>query len=225
MVIGNGLIANNMSYFINKEDFLIFASGVSNSKETDRSKYEREIDLIKTFIKTKKKFIYFSTCSVLYDCIEKTDYIEHKKKIESLIKNNFQNYIIFRLPNVVGLAKNEYTSFNFFLKKLKKNDIIKIEKYTTRYFIDIIDVVDTITPIILNKEINKKIINVCFNNKISILNFINVMSEHYKIEPKISIEDKGCDFDVDNRYFIELIDKKYKLINFDYNINLIKKYC
>lgn len=225
MVVGNGLIAKSMSSFINEDDILIFASGVSNSKEKDTSKYEREINILKTYYNTNKKFIYFSTCSVLYDCIENTEYIEHKKKIEHIILNNFKNYLIFRLPNIVGVTNNPNTSFNFFKNNLKHGININVEKFTTRYFIDIVDVVDTLTPIILDNKNNKKTFNVCFNSKINIFDFIMMMSKHMNVDPKIILEENGCSLDVNNNEFINLLDKKYKLIDGDYNIKLIKKYC
>jgi nucleoside-diphosphate-sugar epimerase len=225
MVIGGGLIAKNMSSFVNNNDIVIFASGVSNSKETNKFEYQREIDLLTSFFGTKKKFIYFSTCSILYDCIEKTNYIDHKKNIENIISANFENYLIFRLPNVVGITKNLNTSFNYFKQKLISGGLINVERHATRYFIDIIDVVESISPIILDKKSNNKTINVCFNNKINILDFINTMSKYMNLEPKIILEDKGCSFDIDNKEFINKVCKKYTSIGNDYNLNLIKKYC
>ena len=91
MVIGNGLLAKKMSSFNGDNNILIFASGVSNSKETNHNEYKRELDLLKTFLGTEKKLIYFSTCSVLMDCQSISDYIEHKKNIEGYIRNNFSN--------------------------------------------------------------------------------------------------------------------------------------
>jgi hypothetical protein len=52
-----------------------------------------------------------------------------------------------------------------------------------------------------------------------------MMSEHINVKPKISLEDDGCSYTIDNKEFINLIDKKYKLLDVDYNLNLIKKYC
>ena len=75
MVIGNGLLGKSMSLFVDHDDVLIFASGVSNSKENRPSEYEREFNLLHKFLGTEQKIIYFSTCSVLYDCIKQTDYI------------------------------------------------------------------------------------------------------------------------------------------------------
>lgn len=225
MVIGNGLLGKSMSLFVDNDDVLIFASGVSNSKENRPSEYEREFNLLHKFLGTEQKIIYFSTCSVLYDCIKQTDYIKHKIQVENFIKSNFKNFIIFRLPNVVGHTENQNTSFNFFKKNLLNNLEINVEEDTTRYFIDVNDIVETISPIIKDQTQNKKEFNVCFNTKISIIDFIGLMSDQLKVTPKINIIKKGCSFDVDNLGFLDLVDKKYKSIDQDYNYNLIKKYC
>jgi nucleoside-diphosphate-sugar epimerase len=225
MVVGSGLLGGSMSSFSNNEDILIFASGVSNSKETNENEYLREFNLLKTFIGTEKKIIYFSTCSVLYECLQPSKYIIHKKNIENFIKNNFKNYLIFRLPNVVGNTNNKHTSFNFFKNNLLNNLPINVEKNSTRYFIDVDDVADSTKSIILDKGQNKKEINVCFNNKIDIFNFINLMSEQIGVNPVMILSNNGCSHDIDNTDFINQIDKKYKEINKDYNLRIIKKYC
>lgn len=225
MVIGDGLIGKNMNTFVNNDKVLIFASGVSNSKENKKEEFKREFNLLSNFLDTKQKLIYFSTCTVLYDCVKKTDYVKHKLNIEKYIQSNFENFIIFRLPNVVGVSNNNNTSFNFFKKNLLEKNEIVIEERTTRYFIDIDDVVNTISPIILNEKENKKIFNVCFDTKISINDFITLMSNFLKIEPKINKLNKGCSYDVDNKSFLSLVSDKYKYIDKDYNYKIIKKYC
>jgi hypothetical protein len=65
MIIGNGLIS---SVFLNSDEnydkYIIFASGVSNSKETDSEKFAREKNLLSTAIKNNEnnlKLIYFSS--------------------------------------------------------------------------------------------------------------------------------------------------------------------
>lgn len=225
MVLGSGLLGNSMSSFKTDDNILIFASGVSNSKEINKTEYLRELNLLKTFVGTEKKLIYFSTCSVLYECQEPSEYVKHKKYIEEFIENNFQNYIIFRLPNVVGYTNNQHTSFNFFKNSLINNLPIEVEEESTRYFIDIDDIADSITPIILNKKENKKKINVCFNNRIDIFSFINLMSLELNVKPIITLVKSGCDQKIDNIDFINQIDEKYKKINDQYNLQIIKKYC
>jgi hypothetical protein len=60
MIIGNGLIAKSFkkkkNYFKN---VIIFASGVSNSKNTNLKEFKREEKLVKKLLKKKKKNYIF----------------------------------------------------------------------------------------------------------------------------------------------------------------------
>ena len=111
MVIGNGLIANAFNQYKNNDDVIIFASGVSNSSNNKIEEFEREINLLNEYLISDKKLIYFSTCSIT-DNSKKSDYINHKIFMENFIKSNHNNYIIFRLPIVVGKCNNKNTFFN-----------------------------------------------------------------------------------------------------------------
>jgi len=130
MVIGNGLLANAFKKYINNDNIIIFASGVSNSKEINETEFKRELELLKKIltISKGKKIIYFSTCSISYISLTDSKYINHKNNIEDFIKLNFDYYLILRLPNIVSNNKNLNTSFNFFKNKLINNELIFCEK-------------------------------------------------------------------------------------------------
>jgi hypothetical protein len=102
MVVGNGMLARAFSDFAEDESKLIFASGVSNSGETIASEFQREVDLIKSLAGIKNQFIYFSTVSIHDPELIHTPYVAHKLLIEKLVSESFVNYLIFRLPIVVG---------------------------------------------------------------------------------------------------------------------------
>ncbi len=51
MVIGNGMIANRFFNYKNDEGKIIFASGVSNSKDTEAVNFQREFELLDKTIK------------------------------------------------------------------------------------------------------------------------------------------------------------------------------
>lgn len=122
MIIGNGDIA---SILIDREEVIFFASGVSNSKETQESEYEREKKLLCNQDKTKCIF-YFSSIDI--DNIEKfkrNRYLQHKKEIEDYIKNNFINYNIIRIGNITW-GKNPNTFLNFIKNKIKNNEPVYI---------------------------------------------------------------------------------------------------
>lgn len=224
MVIGNGLLANTFRKYEDSDSIIIFASGVSNSKEINKSEFKREFDLLKTMLvfKETKKIIYFSTCSVLDISLTKSNYVKHKKNIEGFIISNFKYYLILRIPNIVSNNKNLNTSFNFFKNKLLNNDEIICDKYATRYYIDIDDLEKTL-PIFIETYVNQSI-NICFTNKETVINFILKMGKEMKINPKINLVNDGIDYTIDNSVFISETNKMDYSIGEDYNDKIIKKY-
>ena len=163
MIIGNGLIAKSFkkekNYFKN---VIIFASGVSNSKNTNFKDFQREKKLVKNFLKKKKekKFIYFSTLDIFRN--KKTPYINHKINLEKLLIKE-KNVLIVRLPQLVGFSKNKHTLFNYLKTNLKNNKKIIIFKKFYRNFIDVDDLVKSIKKLKL-KKIEFSILNI-FNKK------------------------------------------------------------
>lgn len=115
-IIGSGDIA---SVLIDREDIIFFASGVSNSKCSDPAKFKREEDLLKTMPR-HIHLVYFSTLSIYYNW---SPYVAHKKRMEQLVKDLFQNYTIVRLGNI-SWGTNPNTLINY----LKANPNAEIQK-------------------------------------------------------------------------------------------------
>ena len=87
MVIGNGMIANRFMNYKNDKDIIIFASGVSNSKDTIEQNFLREFKLLNQTIKDNpgNTFVYFSTCSIQDNDLASSPYVIHKKKLKNLL--------------------------------------------------------------------------------------------------------------------------------------------
>lgn len=219
MIIGNGLIANAFKHIEYKyDDYIIFASGVSNSRINSKIETERELDLIKKHLDYDKKFIYFSTTSVNDKSLSKSLYIQHKLFIEEFIKLNFKNYIIYRLPIVVGKSNNPNTLTNFINYSILNKNTIQVYNNACRYLIDINDVVKYVN---LTLHLNKEIININLNNKIYIKDLIDIFEQVLKEKSNISTLDKGDCYTLDNSKL------KAYIKDFDtssYNYNLINKY-
>jgi hypothetical protein len=123
MIIGRGDIASVLN---DREGVIFFVSGVSNSSETNESEFWREIELLDKQDKTKCLF-YFSSISV--DDIEKvgnSKYLQHKLRMELLIKSNFENYNIIRIGNITW-GSNPNTFINYIKNKKKKGEPVEIK--------------------------------------------------------------------------------------------------
>jgi hypothetical protein len=123
MIIGKGDIASIIN---DRKEALFFTSGVSNSNETRDSEFLREIELLNKQDKSKCIF-YFSSISV-DDAFKVTTnkYLQHKIKMETLIKTNFQNYNIIRIGNILW-GNNPNTFLNYIRNRMKKGEPILIK--------------------------------------------------------------------------------------------------
>ena len=151
-IIGSGLIASAFSKIDLGQEITLFASGVSNSKETIPDKYLREKNLLKSCLNNSKKLIYFSTCSVVDPNLESTLYVSHKLSLEKLVLKD-KNNVVIRLPQVVGICKNPYTLTNFLAYKIYYEQPYDLYKGTLRNIIFVDDMVALTQYIFKNKSL------------------------------------------------------------------------
>jgi nucleoside-diphosphate-sugar epimerase len=212
MIIGNGLIANGFSSYKQDENTLIFASGVSNSKEKNQDAFSKERALLEYYrnenwrelgLKNDYLLVYFSTTSVLDQNQASADYVKHKLIMEQLVET-FDKFIIFRLPQVVGVSSNPHTLINFLHTKISTNQSFDLWLNAKRSIIDITDTFKICKKIINNRE--------SFNRAINIGNGINYSTEKIvqvleKVTEKTAIFNKkelGSSFDCDVSYSLEV---------------------
>ena len=117
MVIGNGMVAKKFKSYEDNNDFLIFASGVSNSKNTNPEAYQREFNLLKQQLEMNKgkTLVYFSTTSIDDPAENDSSYVAHKLSMEKFIASSDVSYVIFRVSNLAGRSANKNTVLNFFI--------------------------------------------------------------------------------------------------------------
>jgi len=226
MVVGSGMLAKAFSSYIKNENVVIYASGVSNSSENSDENFQREIGLLESCIQENKHslIVYFSTCSVNDDSLKETKYVQHKKFIEEYIQNNTQKFIIFRLPIVIGYAKNNSTLFNFLKEKLSSNQDVFIQKNAYRYLVDIEDVSYVLSKIIDSKEFLNCIIDVSFSKKISVLEISKIIKKELQSNSKINIVDGGGSYYVNDSQLNGFISNKKINFSETYNEEVLKKY-
>lgn len=139
MIIGNGQIAASLQKY-ESDDMIFFASGVANSACIEQSQFDREESLLKdSLLNCEGKFIYFSSCALSALGYPLNRYYEHKRKMEGLITDIAKNFLIIRLPQVLGDFKPHGTIFNFFLNSIISGSPFSIRKGAYRYVIDIDD--------------------------------------------------------------------------------------
>lgn len=224
MIIGRGLLATAFENSSLPEDVLIFASGVSNSKETNPDQFRRELDLLIHTIhgNRDKRLVYFSTASVLDSELSDEPYVLHKLNCEELIRINVPNHLILRVTNVVGNSGNPTTVFNFFVEKIRQQTLFELWVNACRNLVDIEDVVritsalldekHTVTPFLLANPTNHPVSELVaslerkLNKKAHYTTVHKGSCASYNLADTLAFYDKiGLSFS--NDYLNQLIDR------------------
>ena len=170
-----------------------------NKSECTKTNFKSIRSIINFFKKLKNKpmFIFISTCHVYCKSNKKLNensklapnslYADLKLKSEKFIINNYKNYTILRLFNVYG--PNQPISFFIpdMIKKIKNNQIIKIDK-SIRDFIHV-NTVSRVINFIISKNITG-VINVGSGRGYALKSIINRISNKLKKKPLIKISNK-----------------------------------
>lgn len=224
MVIGSGLIAKAFEIFDTYEDIIIFASGVSNSKEISKEAFLREERLLISYLEkygSDKCLIYFSTCS-MFDCyFERSEYTKHKINMEQIIIQKTQNYTIFRLPQVLGSNnKNQLIGFlSDAIKNDKHFDLYDIE----RNIIDIDDIFLIVKKIIESKKFINKMINIANPTNTKVFELVKIIEKLCNKKANYSLIQKEGSFKIDINQ-IQLLLIENSIFQQDYLRNRIQKY-
>ena len=196
MIIGNGLIAKAFVDNISHDDYIIFASGVSDSNETDVREFIREHSLLRNTIEQNpnKKLIYFT--SVLAETISNAYYI-HKNSMEKTIKLQAKDYIIYRIPQLIGKTGNKFNLVHYLKEDITNEKDIVIYKDIIRSILDVDDLVDLVDY--SKDKINRDYVDVSYIEKISVLGLAHKIAARIGKYPLCKIvEGKG---DLENWYF------------------------
>jgi nucleoside-diphosphate-sugar epimerase len=223
MVIGDGSIATIFhKKYDSNQDYLIFASGVSDSNQKNNKEFEREKTLVLNSIEKypESKFVYFS--SIFVESI-KNEYYSHKLEIENLIKTNCDIFLIIRLPQIISLSGNRKNLINLFVDSIKNNKEIIIYKNTFRSIIDIDDVFRVVDNV-LDKCQNDTLLFSGIES-IEVINLCEKISKSLSTPPVIRlVEGINSEFKLDNSKEIEKAIHECNIDKINYIDKILKKY-
>ena len=226
MVIGNGMIANRFMSYKDNDDVIIFASGVSNSKDTVEENFIREFQLLHKTVSdyTDKTLVYFSTCSLEDNDLALAPYVIHKKTVEEFIKNNVARFYLFRISNLAGTSNNPYTLLNYFIFNILKNLPLTVWKNAYRNIIGIDDMFSIANHLLQTKENINAIINIANPVNYSVPYIVKTIEHHLNKRATVNELDRGDDYKID----VSLIEPLFNKLNIQFNENylaaLLKKY-
>ena len=224
MIIGNGLIAN-LFRENDREKVVFFASGVSNSLETEKSAFLREEDLLRKTLEenSDKIFIYFSTCSIYDSSKNGSPYVNHKLKMEQIVEELADQFLILRVSNAVGKGGNPNLLMNYLVNAFHQEKEITVHTLATRNLIDADDV-KNITLKFINENSFNKIINVAYLENFSTSEILEILEKHFNKTAKTSLVKSGQSYLISipeaEAYFAEnnLREKN------EYLLRIIKRY-
>ena len=223
MIIGDGLLGRCFKKNGEYNNHLIFTSGVSNSKETNQDFFDREKDLVIKTIRENKDLIFVYFSSVLVG-INKNKYYNHKLEIEELIKKETDNYIIFRIPQVIGYDGNKNNLINKIKDSINNYETIIIYRDINRSLLDVDDLVD-IVNYCKDKTTNTTLF-ISGIELVSVLELVNgiglILNKYPITKTEDSIEDNNWDFD--NSQIIKEAIIWLKINETNYTNKTIKKY-
>ena len=207
MIIGNGLIAN-LFRENDRENVVFFASGVSNSLETEKSAFLREENLLRKTLEEnpEKIFIYFSTCSIYDSSKNGSFYVNHKLRMEQIVEELSRNFLILRVSNAVGKGGNPNLLMNYLVNAFHQEKEITVHTLATRNLIDADDI-KNITLKFINEKNYNKIINVAYLENFSTSEILEILEKYFNKSAKKSFVKSGQSYlisipEVEN-YFTE----------------------
>jgi len=224
MIVGKGLIASLFVDF-DKDDTIFFASGVSNSLETRSEEFNREENLIRQTIAENpdKIFVYFSTCSIYDSSKTNSNYVLHKLKMEQMIQNLCDQFLILRVSNAVGKGGNPNLLMNYIVNAVKNDETINVHTQATRNLIDADDIRKITFDLIDNQYFNN-IINLAYIKNYSIIEILEIIERFYNKKINLNLIKSGSGYDINipdvEQYFVKnnLTDKE------SYLFSILEKY-
>jgi len=226
MVIGHGMIAKHFSKYIDDENLLVFASGVSNSSTTKEADYTREQDLLLHTLQhhPQKTCIYFSTCSIYDASLQHSLYVQHKLKMEHFIQDKAASYIIFRVSNPVGFTPNPHTVLNYFVQHIKSREHFTLWQNASRNLVDMDDVFNICDQLIQTQTIKNTIVNIANPVNYPVINIIAAIEQHFAIKGNYTLAEKGSSPFIDTTAIQPLFSLLHINFNSNYLPGLLKKY-
>lgn len=198
------MLANALRKY-DSDNVLFFASGVSNSQETVRSEFEREISLLRSALDhhKDKKLVYFSTCSIYDSSKSVSPYVQHKINIEHLISEISDDFTVFRIGNAVGKGGNPNTLINFLKNAIETGKKISLHKNASRILVDADDIAEFVYSFL--NHFNNQRIDFAYPYQFTPLEIIQRMEIFMAKKANYETVEKGALYDME----FDMIVKDY----------------
>ena len=216
MLIGNGLLASAFSDYQHDDRYVIFASGVSNSSETDEVQFVMEEKLLRSTLReNKEKHIIYFTSFIYFK-----KYGIHKMLMEDIIQMSGVSYTILKLSQVIGRGGNPANLFNYLVNNIKNGQVINVYNDTYRSLIDVEDV-RRIVDFVRNKYVY---VSFPYVEKLLIKDIVLLISKALNKNPMINFVDSQGFYYPDRTLLVDYILEELNITPEGYTERIINKY-
>ncbi len=226
MMIGEGVIFNRFIDYSLQSKYFIFTGHIHDSTIQDESIIAAEESSLAVALSVyfKSTFIYFSSCSILDTSVENTQYVQHKIRMEKMIQNSGVDYLIFRVPQIIGHSDSQSSLVNLFIDSIMHRKPIDVWQYAKRNFIDIDDVHEIVSKILSQNWFKNKIINIASSRQTSIIELVREIEKLTGHSSCMKLVDKGSEYEINISEIEPLLINLKIDFNKDYLYFSLKKY-
>jgi len=226
MIIGNGLVARAFETYRDDKQVLIFASGVSDSKNSTDDGFRREARLLTQAIHENrdKKLVYFGTTSVNDPDLIGSAYVQHKLAMEQLIQQAGISFHIFRLPNLAGSSNNPNTILNYLYTCINNSKPFDLWIQSERNIIDIDDVYKTAHYLIQRAVFSNKIVNIANTKNYLVQYIVSCIEDFCNRKALYRTVTKGSSFNIDLAETVDIYALLGIIFNDNYLPAILQKY-
>lgn len=225
MIVGNGLLARAFARRHARDlHTIIFASGVSDSREVREAPYDRERRLLESVLaRTPGRTVYFSCCSLSDDSTTATPYMRHKREMEARVLASTGGLVI-RLPQVVGPAGNPRTLANYLHARIVAGEHFEVWRHAERNLIDVEDVAAIATAVIESPDDARALHTIATPYSLGMPAIVAIFERVLGRSARFTVVDKGRPLPVDATETAALAARLGIDFGPDYPERLLRKY-
>jgi len=229
MIIGNGLLARAFApYFAERDDVVIFASGVSNSRETDPAAFARERAMLDRAldraVAQDQLLVYFSSCSIADPELTQAPYVLHKHATEKLLAERAPRMAIFRLPQVVGRTPNPHTLTNYLHQTIASGKHFQVWNRARRNLIDVDDVAQIGRRLIERGDTVNRAVNIACPYSVAVPDLVALFETVMDRQARYDLVDSGGSYHIDVDPAMSAAAEAGVVMDQNYVIQLLRKY-
>jgi nucleoside-diphosphate-sugar epimerase len=229
MIIGNGLLAQAFApHYAERDDVVVFASGVSNSRETAPAAFARERHLLEQALERARAreqlLVYFSSCSIADPELTTAPYVLHKHAQEKLIAEHAPRMAIFRLPQVVGRTPNQHTLTNYLHQTIGSGQRFQVWARARRNLIDVDHVAQIGRRLLERGDTINRAVNIACPYSVAVPDLVGVFETVMDRQAHYDLIDSGGSYHIDVDPAMSAAAEADVVMDQNYVIQLIRKY-